>query len=296
MLREWLQHRFGWSLLLLLPLTLALLAASMVTIQFDADTVAEMGRDLPTMVAILALVGATLGSFVIVWLVSLFIASGIARRDHADRSVEFWLSLPISHGSSMAVPLGVHLLLAPAAALFIGLVCGLLLSLVLVTRMVGFGVWLDLPWALLLPAALSVMGRLLVGLPLATLWLLPLLLALVLARAWIGRWGAPVMLLALGLSMPALERLGLPQLPQAISQLLHQALQALSQTPGKGFEVHSGSDVLAALGTAPMLALRGAGMALQDLATPLFVLSLLVSAGLFALLLQWRQRGASRAD
>jgi ABC-2 type transport system permease protein len=44
---------------------------------------------------------------------SLFIALGSPRRDHGDRSIEFWLSLPSGHGESLAAPMLVHLLLVP---------------------------------------------------------------------------------------------------------------------------------------------------------------------------------------
>ena len=292
--REWLQHRFGWALLVLLPLALALLVAGAADIRIDAGSVELAGAALPTVAAAMVLLAATVGSFAIAWLLSMFIASGIARRDDADRSVEFWLSLPTSHSASLGVPLGVHLLLVPAAALLIGLASGLLLSMVVVTRLAGFQGWVDLPWALLLPAAWSVLGRLMLGLPLATLWLLPLLLLLVLARAWIGRWGTPVALLALGLGAAALGRMGLPQVQQALRDMLLNALAALTATPGHGLRIHNGEDVITAMASVPKLAWQGAGLAVQGLATPLFALALLLSAGLFALLVQWRQRGASR--
>ena len=292
--REWLQHRFGWSLLVLVPLALALLVAGAANIQIDAESVDKAGADLPTLAAAITMLAATVVSFAGAWILSLFIATGIARRDDADRSIEFWLSLPISHSASLGVPLGVHLLLVPAAALLIGLGSGLLLSMVTVTRLAGFEAWLAMPWPLLLSAALSVLARLLLGLPLATLWLLPLLLLLVLARAWIGRWGTPVTLLALSLGAPALGRMGLPQVPQALRDMLLNAVAALATTPGQGLHIDSGAEGVVALAKLPMLAWQGAIQALQDLASPLFALSLLMSAGLFALLVQWRQRGASR--
>ena len=37
-------------------------------------------------------------------LASAVILAGVARRDHADRSIEFWLSLPVGHGASLAAP------------------------------------------------------------------------------------------------------------------------------------------------------------------------------------------------
>ena len=151
MQREWLQHRFAWALLALLPPGLALLVASFASVNVDGESLAEVGEArLAPVIALGSMAASTMLLFVILWVSSLIIISGLARRDHGDRSNEFWMSLPVGHGTSLAVPLAVHLLMVPAAALAVGLLSGWLLSLVLVGRYVGLGEWFALPWGALL--------------------------------------------------------------------------------------------------------------------------------------------------
>ena len=186
--REWFQHRFGWTLLATAPLALTLLLVGFGQVEFDDGMPEQMGPALTTVLAVAAVLGSTIVVFIIGAITSLFIVAGLARRDHADRSIEFWLSLPTSHVRSLAVPLVVHLLLVPALALMAGLAGGLLVSLLLVTRVVGVGAWFTLPWGDLLPAIFAITARLMAGLPLAMLWLSPLILLVVLVSAWFSRW------------------------------------------------------------------------------------------------------------
>jgi hypothetical protein len=302
MQREWLQHRFGWTLLTLLPLLLALLLTSVSTIQLDDDTVARVGEALPQMLALVSIAGSTAVIFMLAWASSLIIVSGLARRDHSDRSIEFWLSLPVSHSASLAAPLLVHLILVPAAALLIGLIGGYALSLVLVSRVAGLGAWLGLPWGQIVAATLAVALRLLTGMPLATLWLAPLILLVVLMTAWFRRWGWVVLVVGLGLGGILLEHLfGQPLISEVTGQLLQQAAHAVIHG-GKGsivIDTASGASgarlAVEALAAIPAWALADFGAALRDLASPLLAGGLLFAAGCFALLVQWRQRGASAA-
>jgi hypothetical protein len=303
MQREWLQHRFGWMLMMLIPLGLALLLVGFGHIQGLSDgwhgedivinDVQTPVRDLPMMLAMIA-ISASMGvMFLVAWIGSLIIVSGLARRDHADRSIEFWLSLPTSHRDSLAAPLLVHLLLVPAAALFIGLVGGGLLSLVLVGRVAGVGAWFALPWWQIVPGTLALLARLLAGLPLATLWLAPLILLVVLMTAWFRRWGWVILGVGLGLGSQLLKRLfGQPLLSQLTTDLLSNAatsmVHAVSGAPSFGPEKDTG----AVLGSLPAWALHDLGLALRDLASPLLAGGLLFAAGCFALLMLWRQRGA----
>ena len=185
MQREWLQHRFAWALMLLLPATIAVLALTFGEVVLDET---DVPLEMPIAMALASLAGGVGVTFAVVALSSLILMAGLARRDHGDRSVEFWMSLPTSHPASFAVPLLVHLLLLPAVALAVGLVAGLLVSVPVITRTVGFGAWLALPWGDVLTAALAVTGRVLAGLPLALLWLSPMMMAVVLLGAWVGRW------------------------------------------------------------------------------------------------------------
>jgi hypothetical protein len=296
MQREWLQHRFGWALLLLVPMALAALLLTFGEVQIGDDKLEKLGGLLPILLAMASMAGTAVVIFFILWATSLIIVSGIARRDHGDRSIEFWLSMPATHSESLAAPLLVHLLLVPAAALLLGLLGGLGMSLVLVTRVAGFGAWLGLPWGDLLLGAGTVVARLMVGLPLATLWLAPLILLVVLLTAWFRRWAWVILGVGLGLGSQLLDKLfGQPLLAQWLGSVVQHAARALVSA-GEGFKPPGGPEQgIEALRALPGWALRDMGFALKDLASPLMVGGLLLAAGCFALLVLWRQRGAGAA-
>jgi hypothetical protein len=295
MQREWIQHRVGWALLASIPLLLALLLVGVGQIQLDEDTTAQAGSALPAMLALAAIAGTTAVMFLIAWVSSLVIVSGLARRDHADRSIEFWLSLPVGHSESLAVPLFVHLLVVPAVALGVGLLGGYAISAVLVTRLAGAGAWLALPWMQIVPASMALALRLLAGLPLATLWLAPLILLVVLTTAWFRRWGWVVLTVGLGVGGWLLKTVfGQPLLSQVTKALLNNAATSLisvdPETKING--LLGGPD---GLGHLPAWAVHNFGIALRDLASPLMLGGLIFAAACFALLVQWRQKGAGGA-
>jgi hypothetical protein len=295
MQREWIQHRFGWALLASIPLLLALLLVGVGQIQLDEDTLVQAGTALPAMLGMVAIAGTTAVMFLIAWVSSLIIVSSLARRDHADRSIEFWLSLPAGHAESLAVPMFVHLIVVPAVALGVGLLGGYAISLVLVARLVGADAWFALPWLHIVPASLALALRLLAGLPLATLWLAPLILLVVLTTAWFRRWGWVVLTVGLGVGGWLLKTVfGQPLLSQVTAALLNNAATSLisvdPETKING--LLRGSD---GPGQIPAWALHNFGIALHDLASPLLLGGLIVAAGCFALLVQWRQKGAGGA-
>ena len=295
MQREWLQHRFGWALMALVPLSIALLLLGFGQLQIDGATADKMGDRLPPLLALASIAGSGAVIFLIACVSSLIIVAGTARRDHGDRSIEFWLSLPTTHSASLATPLLVHLLLVPAAALLIGLLGGALVSLVLVTRVAGVAAWFALPWAELLPAIASIAARLVVGLPLAVLWLSPIILLVVLLSAWFKRWAWVILGVGLGLGGQLLDRLfGQPLLARLTSDLVQHAGKALVSA-GEGFTVTGNDDPAAVLRALPGWAVHDLGLALRDLASPLLAGGLLFAAGCFALLVIWRQRGAGAA-
>lgn len=296
MLREWLQHRLAWALLVLIPLGLALLLLTVGQIDLSTDLTQHSGADLAAILGTIAVVATTAVIFLLVWITSMFITTSLARRDHADRSVEFWLSLPTGHTESLAVPLLVHLVLVPAAALLAGLAGGLLLSLLTVARFVGIGEWFALPWASMFSGMVALVARVVAGLPLATLWLMPLILLAILANALFKRWGLPVLAVSLGLGSVVLERLfGQPMLGVTLTQLTTHAATALAGASGQGVSINDETPPVQALAAVPAWALQDFGAALRALASPWFLGSLLVSAGLFVVLVQWRQRGAGHA-
>jgi hypothetical protein len=296
MTREWLQNRRGWALLGGVPLLLALLLTAFGQVHIEVSTVQRLGPALPGVLAFAAICITTMATFCIVWASSLILVSGLPRRDHGDRSIEFWLSLPVSHSASLAVPMGVHLLLVPAAGLALGWLGGLAVSLLLVAHVAGASAWLTLPWAQILPATLMLMLRLGVGLLLATLWLAPLILLTMLATAAFRRWGWVVMA-ALGVGVTLLKQLfGMPLLADLTEALMRHAAHAFISLGEQDVRVESAGDVMDAIGQAPAWALEDMGRALLELASPLFLGSLVTAAAGFALLVLWRQRGAASAS
>jgi len=291
--REWLQHRFGWALLVLVPLGLGVLLGSVGHIDLGDEP--PRGAMLPLAITAISLLACTAAMFVILWGASLIFASGLARRDHGDRSIEFWLSLPVGHVASIAVPLVVHLIVVPAAALVIGLAAGVLMSALLVTRLVDFGAWLAVPWGDVVPALLAVLGRLVAGIPLATLWLLPLVLLLVLLNAWFKRWGLVVMV-AGTVVLVILERTTGIGLASVVADFANHAATSFIGASRTELKASGAEEALAVLRQVPRWAGNDLLAALRDLASPLLAGGLLASAGLFALLIEWRRRGASAAN
>jgi hypothetical protein len=296
MQREWLQHRTGWLMMAGIPLGLSLLLLSFGQIQISSDDMESAGAALPALLAAASIAGSMAVIFLIAAFSSLVIVSNLARRDHADRSVEFWLSVPVSHSESFAAPLIVHLLLVPAAALAIGLLGGYAVSFIVVNRVVGAAAWFGLPWGTIIAASISLMLRLLAGLPLALLWLSPLILLVVLLTAWFRKWGWVILTVGLGLGSYLLKMVfGQPWLNRISSELIKAAGRSLINGDQGGFVIGQASQGVDALKLLPAWALDDFGAALHALATPLFPGALLFAAGCFFLLVQWRQRGAGAA-
>ncbi len=292
MRREWLQHRFVWTMLLLVPLGLAVLLLSFGQVDMGDAMVERPPEDVAAVMGGMTIVITAAILFLLVWITSVFVTSGLARRDHGDRSVEFWLSLPTGHAESFAAPLFVHLLLAPAAALLVGLAGGYAMSLLVVSRFLSFSEWLSLPWGHILAATVALTGRVLAGLPLATLWLSPLILLSVLANALFKRWGLPVLVVGLGLGGAVLKYVfGQPPLSQALARIGNEAATALlgaSQQAPTG-DRPSAVDVLGAL---PGWAAHDLGAALSAAASPAMLGAVAAAAALFAALVYWRRQGA----
>lgn len=293
MQREWLQHRFAWAMMTLLPIALAVLPLAFGSVEFDGQLADRRGAELALTLGSISVVATMAIIFLLVWVTSIFITSGLPRRDHADRSVEFWLSLPTGHGESLAVPLLVHLVLVPAAALLIGLLGGYAISLLLVTRFVGLGEWFALPWGSLVAATLALAARVIAGLPLAALWLMPLVLLAMLANAFFKRWGLPVLAVGLGLSSLVLKAVfGQATLMNAIGKLSTSAATSIMGASGEGVTFSDHAPPAETLASLPGWALHDLVAALKDLASWQFVAAMAVSSLLFAALVLWRQRGA----
>lgn len=296
--REWLQHKFGWTVIVFAPLVIALIviAAGQLDIDIDDEKVRVQFERVPALaLAAAAIVATAAVTFVIAWLIAVIQAPGLARRDHQDRSVEFWLSLPTSHTASLTAPMLAHLLLFPLAALGIGIVSGHLVSLLLVTRWLGIGEWLTLPWGSLLLAVTAAAARLTLGVVLATVWLSPLLLLAMAASAWLKRWGLPALVVGLAVLGGLLSKVfGIPIVGSTVVALLQHARQALIGPPRPSLFTKPKEAAAAAeqIGRIPQWMGEDALRAIGELASPLLLLALAISAGCFALLVLRRQRGA----
>jgi ABC-2 type transport system permease protein len=292
--REWLQHRFAWSLMALLPTLIAVLLLSFGEVHIAAE---ERGDHLPAALTLAALAGGMGLHLVMLWIVALITSAGLARRDHGDRSIEFWLSLPVGHGTSLAVPLLVHLVLVPMAAIAVGLAGGFVASFVLISRVEGAASWFALPWGALVAGGLAIFGRLAVGVVLATLWLSPLLLLTVLLTAWLRRWGLVVLALGLGVGTQVLDKVfGIGWPLAVLGELLTNAGRSVANTSHGSLTVETSSDLAGALAVIPQWAVHDAGQALALMASPVLLGGLLVAAGCFALLVRWRQAGADAGN
>lgn len=294
--REWLQHKTGWMVITVAPalISLLVLLVGRMTLDIDdRDVTIEFARVPALALATAAIVVTGVMTFVLAWFSVLVQTPGLARRDQQDRSIEFWLSLPVGHVPSLSAPMLAHLLLFPLAALTLGMLAGHVLSLLIVARFVGIGDWFALPWGLLALTWVSVLLRAALGLLLATLWLSPLILMVMVASAWLKRWGIPALVVGIAVVANLLEKLfGYPQVWDLGRAVLTQAGRAfVAGHPGGGLNFTPGTDPLAVLGAFPAWAAADAGLALQALAQPLLLLCLVISAACFALLVLRRRRG-----
>lgn len=298
--REWMQHRRGFLIVMLAP-GLLLLAAAMfgqmqINLQNDADAQVRQVPE-PGLMTALALTGLAIGTMALAWLSALFQAPGLARRDQQDRSIDFWLSLPIGHSQALGSMLLVHLVLLPWAALAIGLGAGVVISAVMVIKAWGLGAWLALPWGSLLAVSALVLARVALGLVLCTLWLSPLILLTMAASAWLKRWGVPVVMAIVFGGGQLAERLyGSRLVWDALAALLAQAGQALIAADRAGhartIRIGPTTQLGDLLPTLPAWLLHDAALALQALASPAFVAAALGGIAGFGLLVLHRARAA----
>lgn len=298
--REWLQHKFGWTVIVLAPMLIAALVLAFAEVQFnvndvnDADAAERLAKLPASALVLVAIIGTAAVTLLAAWATSMIQIPGLARRDQQDRSIEFWLSLPIGHVPSLAAPMLAHLILFPAVALLVGVVGGQLLSLLLVSRVLGVAAWVAAPWGTVLVVVLLLTLRILMGLVLATLWLSPLILVTMAASAWLKRWGLPAVVGAYLVAGGVLDKVfGNPVVWDVTSRLLHGAGQSLIGTRGGGgLRYKAGEDPSSMLQAFPGWIAADAGHAVAALASPLLLGGLLVSAGCFVLLVLRRQRGA----
>jgi hypothetical protein len=246
--------------------------------------------------AVMALAVLAVSVFVMAdgWLAMAIQMPGLARRDQQDRSIEFWLSLPVGHAQSIGATLLFHALLMPWLALVIGWLFSFVIGLVLVAMLYGASAWGQLPWALLMTDAIVLLGRLFVGIALATLWLSPLLLLAMLAGSALKRWGLPALAAVLGFSALVLKNVyGITIVGDSLGHLVVQAAAAVLPIVEKPSMVGPhGEGFIELLQEFPAIAARSAGLALRNLATLEFAVAMAVSALCFAGLMALRRRAA----
>lgn len=294
MLREWMQNRTGWTVVMVIPALLFVAGLVFGNVAVDLGDGGEpRGPHGPLLVAMASIGGLLLPTLALAWGAALLQSPGLARRDVQDRSIEFWLSLPVSHLRSLGATLLVHLVLVPWAALAVGLAAGLVLSLPAVARTFGAGEWVTLPWGAILPAAAAFAARMALGVVLATLWLSPLILGTMAASAWLKRWGLPAVVGAIVGAGLVLDKVyGSPAVWVALQTLGQEATLAFLAEPAGGMKIEHGEQMPAVLAMLPVWALEDAGRALARLAQPSFLAALGAGAAAFGLLWWRRARGA----
>ncbi len=286
MLREWMQHHRGWLAMVLLPPLFVLAVLPFGSLEIGPG---ELGRtpELGAMLAAMALMPAVvLGITVFSLLIQ---APGLARRDVQDRSIEFWLSLPVSHSSSIGATVLMHLVLVPLFAVVVGAVLGVPIGIAVVWKGFGPAAALALPWGPLAAAGAAGLARGVLGVLLACLWLVPLVLSVMAASAWLKRWGVPLLGLVLGIGHAALRaRFGNPVIGETLGGIFVNARLAIvaSPPPGRG----GLAALVTSLGDAPGWFLADGLDALRNLGQPLFAVALVIGAVAFGLLVLRRSR------
>ena len=279
MLREWMQHRMGWLLLGSVPFVIMVPLMIFGQVHFG-DTPPP-----PGFVALAIAFGYIFFLLALGAAVVAIQAPGMVRRDRQDRSIEFWLSLPASHSVSVGATVLMHLLAMPLLLLGLAAVGSPVAALIGEMRIHGAGALGQLPWAATVMVFVAGVARLALGIVLAMLWLSPLLLAMMVASAWLKRWGVPVLGAVIGFGGLILKEVyHQPFVFDVVDSLFGHACEALlpqnidpsGDAPSMKLAQMVGADALRALG---------------DLAQPSFLAGLLVAAGCFAVLVWHRSRG-----
>lgn len=299
LLREWMQHRSGWMVMMAAPFVLTLLMSIFGSVHVNVDRLSPLqasdGRLSSLGLALLAIGATAYLTLFLVWMANLIQAPGLARRDQQDRSIEFWLSLPAGHVQSLLATLLMHLVLVPITAMAAGLAGGVIVAVVLVLHVSGFSDLAALPGLAIAYAAVSGLASTAVGLVLATLWLSPMVLGTMAASAWLKRWGVAAVIGGGVILHQLLAKVyGITVVGDTIQAWFSKASFAVTGDGSRG--VFPGAENLADLERAllafPQRELSNLGTAIAQLASPLFLIALLIAAACFALLVLRRQRGA----
>jgi ABC-2 type transport system permease protein len=290
MLREWMQHRFGWLLLGGIPI------AIMVPLMMFGSVQVSDGGELPgpASIAVMFAGGYTFFLMVLIGASMAFQAPGLARRDRQDRSIEFWLSLPNSHSASVGATVLMNVWVLPLMAFGLALLGGAISALIAVFRVHGADGLTQMPWGQLVSMMLMGDARLALGMVLGLLWLSPFVLGAMALSAWLKRWGVAVGAGVLVIGSQILDKVY--QMPWLLDQLANQFEHAgwafLPTLQGtQDFDAGPNDPMIHMLADFSQWMAQDTALALGDLATPRFIVTLALSAACFGLIVLRRARG-----
>jgi ABC-2 type transport system permease protein len=284
LLREWMQHHRGWFLLGLLPLALALLSLTFGQVQVDEEPLVTgmllgFGGGYIGVVMAIALLAAALQS------------PSSVRRDWNDRSIEFWVSLPVPHWQAVAATQLAQLLLFPLLALALAMLGAVPVAALFTARVFGAAELLQLPWGTVLLVMGVMAVRLAIGLLLGMLWLSPVIMAVGAATAWLKGWGAIALIATVAVAGGLLvASTGNPIVFTTLQALWLNAL-AVMVPWSEGTLDPVKAMVTQGAGALPALAWADLGARLRDLGQPLFWGGVVVAAGGFWLQVRRRSAG-----
>lgn len=279
LLREWMQHKRGWLIAALAPPLLFLAMVPFGNIEGHDGGPMEL-------MALAILVASGCVVYAICLLVALFQLPGLARRDTQDRSIEFWLSLPGRPSESVASTVMAHAWLAPLGGAVVGTALGLPIALTILGSKFGWGSALGLNWIEVLTAAAPLLMRGLIGTVLLTLWLLPLILVLMAASAWLKRLGTPLVLVGGGVAVTVLYKAYGIAWPLEVLMDLNQRLNHALL-----YDAHAMIKTLQSDASLWAAMAADLGHSLAELASPALLGWAAVAVAAFALVVAKRSRG-----
>jgi ABC-2 type transport system permease protein len=284
--REWMQHHRGWLIVMAAPALVALL----VMLFADKSRITQHDPAPVMMVGVTFAVTAL--TYIVTCLVVFLQAPGTARRDQQDRSIEFWVSLPVAHTQSIGATVLMHLVLVPLLALGIGYLASQVLGFIAVLLVTGPSGLVAVPWGAVISGGLLTLLRVAFGVVLASLWIVPVLLLAMAASAWLKRWGVPVLIAAVVAGNVVLSKIyGITLIGDTLKALWINTWRSLIYGEPSGMDRHfkqaiEGGD----WPVTPQWLAQDALASINNLAQPTFVFALLLGVGCFALLVLRRQR------
>ncbi len=283
MLREWLQNRWTW-----LVATSALPLLVLLVLPFGE---VRLPDKLPVTLAAMGIVSITaLTGALMAWVTTLFTATGLARRDVQDRSIEFWMSLPSTHGEHFGAQYLMHGLVFPLGAMALGFGLGLVILPLMLLKWQGVAALGGVAWGSVMGMLALEMALGAVALLATALWLAPVVFTLMAASAWVKRLALPL------LTLVGVLLANLPQTKVHVRSFVG-AWADLAASPLDGvvrvfatLNVPHGS--LDGTDLAPIQPMAFLQTLAQDLATPQFALGLLLSAlAVYLLIVKRRSNG-----